>query len=73
MGTYLCGKSNSCSAFTLDVDPNEETLETSTNQPQHAGTMTIETTRFGQLTLARDQIITVVDGLLARLLPFCEA
>lgn len=64
MGTYLCGKSNSCGAFTLDVDASEGTLETSTTQPQHAGILTIETTRSGQLTVANDRIITVVDGLL---------
>jgi flagellar assembly factor FliW len=64
MGTYLCGKSNSCGPFTLDVDSSEGTLETSADQPQHAGTLTIETTRFGQLTVTRGWIITVVDGLL---------
>jgi flagellar assembly factor FliW len=64
MGTYLCGKSNSCGAFTLDVDLSEGTLETSTTQLQCAGTLMVETTRFGQLTVARNRIITVVDGLL---------
>jgi hypothetical protein len=63
MGTHLCGKSNSCGAFTLDIDPSEGTLETSTTQSQYSGALTFETTRFGHLTVARDRIITVMDGL----------
>jgi flagellar assembly factor FliW len=64
MGTYLCGKSNSSGAFTLDVDLGERTLETAADSPPSAGTLTIETTRFGALTIAEERIITVIGGLL---------
>jgi flagellar assembly factor FliW len=64
MGTYLCGKSRSSGAFTLDTDIRERSLETATDLSRSARALTIETTRFGPLRLAEDRIITVVGGLL---------
>jgi len=39
-------------------------VETSTSSPQRSGTLTVETTRFGQLTVPGTQLITIPDGLL---------
>ena len=39
-------------------------METSNRSPQRAGPLTWETTRFGQLTVAEEQIITLAGGLL---------
>jgi flagellar assembly factor FliW len=64
MGTYFCGKSNSSSTFTIDTDFAERTLAASAGSTQTSGTLTIETTRFGLLTISEEQIITVVGGLL---------
>jgi len=63
MGTYLDGKSNSGSTFTLDAELGQRTLETTTHQSQSAATLTIETTRFGQLAISQEKIVTVSGGL----------
>jgi flagellar assembly factor FliW len=64
MGTYIVGKSRSGSTFTLDTDLCQSTLDTSTRRHQQSEILTVETTRFGQLTVSREKIITVLGGLL---------
>jgi flagellar assembly factor FliW len=64
MGTYLCGKSNGCGSFTLDTGIGERTLETSANTPQQSEILTIDTTRFGHLTVPKARIITILGGML---------
>ena len=64
MGTHLNGKSNGRCPLTLDTDLSARAVETSTSSPQRSGTLTVETTRFGQLTVPGTQLITIPDGLL---------
>jgi flagellar assembly factor FliW len=64
MGTYIVGKPRSSSTVALDTDLCQSTLDASTRRHQLSGILTVETTRFGQLTVSQEKIITVLGGLL---------